>query len=68
MAKKSITRRWIVNNLGVVVLALLVIDAEALVQVPVVSNALDLRPGGTGELLYPDWLRAHFEVSLIRLP
>ena len=26
MAKKSITRRWIVNNLGVVVLALLVID------------------------------------------
>ena len=26
MAKKSITKRWIVNNLGVVVLALLVID------------------------------------------
>lgn len=26
MAKKSITRRWIVNNLGVVVLSLLVID------------------------------------------
>ena len=26
MAKRSITRRWVFNNLGVVVLALLVID------------------------------------------
>ena len=26
MAKKSITRRWIVNNLGVIVLALIVIE------------------------------------------
>ena len=49
-------------------LAFLVVDAETLVQVPVVSNALDLRPGGTGERLYSDWHYAHFEVSLTRLP
>ena len=26
MAKKSITKRWIINNLGVIILALLVIE------------------------------------------
>ena len=40
-------------------LALLVIDAEALVQVPVVANVLDLRPRWTVESFYPDWFCAH---------
>ena len=40
-------------------LANLVIDAEALVQVPMIADVLDFRPRGTVELLYPDWFCAH---------